>query len=302
MKRILTKIRKRSDVLRGVLPTALIRKAKTAEEQVVEIVRLLTDVKYKSDYTNIYHCALQKTGTQWMYDILSDPLVYKYSGLSIKRFNIPRRKSQAHKISGIDEPYKKNTIISGVSGTYSNYRKGIPKKDTKHRAFFVIRDPREMVVSWYFSTKSNHIVEPVSMMAVHRKKLNKKSKEDGLKYVIELFEWKGKFEVMRSWMKNKNKKNVKIVKFENLADGDLSCYRSLFDFMDVQIPEKKLKKLVEDYSFESLTGRRNKKEKTDSHMRSGTKKTWNKHLSQEHISILKNKASDITKGFGYTSD
>jgi hypothetical protein len=299
IKRKIIEVRKKSSGLRKYVPNELVRGVKYAERKIFEIIKKREKIKHKSKFTNIYHFALQKTGTQWMHDIFSDPIVYKYSGMTVKKFNIPRRKSQSHPINSVKDPYPKNAIISGIGGTHKNFEKDIPKNDGKNAVLFVIRDPREMIVSWYFSTKDNHLVDPVSMMAVHRKKLRKMTKEEGIRYVIDLFEWKGKFDVIRSWLNNRKNKNVKVVKFEKLSFEPKNTFEDVFAFLDIKVPDQELDKLVYDYSFEKLTGRSRGEEDTTSHMRSGASSTWQSHLSERNLMYLRDHAADLVTGFGY---
>jgi hypothetical protein len=300
LKRKLAIVRKRSGRVRHVIPAKMVRTLKKLENDVLEYSkRKYYNVSYKSKYTNIYHFALQKTGTQWLFDILSDPLIYMYSGMTLADFRGVRRKSQTHKLKGLDSSYSKNTIVSSIAGTYANYVKDIPKNDGKNALFFVIRDPREMVVSWYFSTKNNHIVDRHSMLNVIRQKLIEKSKKDGLMYVIELFEWKGKFDVMRSWINNRNKENIRIVKFEDLTQKSFKTFGDLFRFLDIGIPPSKLKELLSSYSFETLTGRKKGNEEKSSHMRAGHSNSWRKHFDSELTRFFNRKAGDIVEGFSY---
>lgn len=299
MKRAITIARKRAGKLRHVLPNDLIKLAKDGEHKINQLLKQRLNVEYYSSYDNIYHAGLQKTGTQWIFDILSDPVVYKYSGMTTEKVNIPRRKSQSHPIQSIDEGYNLNTILSGFSGTYNNYINDIPKKRRENAVFFVMRDPREMIISWYFSTKNNHLIDKVSMMNVIRRKLNEKGKKEGLKYTIELFEWKGKFEVMRSWMDKDELSNVKIVKFEHLTRESFKSFKNLFHFLDIRIPDDELKYLVDSYSFESLTGRKKGEEDKHSHMRSGQSGSWRSHFDSDLMSFFESKANDIVNGYNY---
>ena len=299
VKRYSTLLRKRSSSLRSVLPNSVIWLLKKGESKAVTTLKTLNTVRHKSHYDNIYHIALQKTGTQWMADILSDPIVYIYSGMTVEEFDVPRRKSQAHSLRSLQNPYPKNTIITGFSGTYKNYLNDVPKANRDDALFHVIRDPREMVVSWYFSTKDNHLVEYGSMMDVHRRKLRNMDKKEGLRYVIELFDWKGKFQVMRSWMNLEDNENVKVVKFEDLTENSLDTFSELFNFLDVNIPGYGLESLVDSYSFETLTGRKKGNEDTSSHMRTGKSDSWEYHFDSDLMSLFEEKASDIVDGYGY---
>lgn len=300
VKRVLSIARKRTGKLRRVIPSKLIRLAKYGENELNRLLKHGVQVKKCSEYDNIYHAGLQKTGTQWIFDILSDPVVYKYSGMTVNKVDIPRRKSQAHEITSITDRYNKNTIVSGFAGTFKNYTNDIPKEGRHNAVFFVIRDPREMVISWYFSTKNNHLIDRVSMMNVIRQKLRRKSKKAGLKYTIELFDWKGKFDVMRSWNDKGRLPNVKLVKFEQLTQKSLKTFRNLFEFLDINIPEDELRCLVSSYSFETLTGRKKGAEDKYSHMRSGKSNSWRKHFDDDLRDLFDSKAGDLVDKYGYS--
>jgi len=300
LKRKLSIIRKRSGKLRHILPASFIKGAKELEDNIVELSKKnYYNVRYNSKYVNVYHFALQKTGTQWLSDVLADPCVYVHSGLSFINFHGVRRKSQTHELRGLNSPYPPDTIISSIAGTYDNYAKDIPKNEGKNALFFVIRDPREMVVSWYFSTKNNHIVRKKSMLNIIRKKLLQKSKKKGLLYTIDLFDWKGKFDVMRSWLRHADNNNVKIVKFEDLIHDSINTFNDLFCFLDIRIPNNRLEQLVFSYSFEALTGRKKGREDRLSHMRAGHSNSWKKHFDPEIESFFNRKAEDVVDGFSY---
>ncbi|MDH3267127.1 MAG: hypothetical protein OEM25_09190, partial [Gammaproteobacteria bacterium] len=55
----------------------------------------------------------------------------------------------------------------------------------QHRAFHVIRDPRDIVVSAYFSHMRSHSTEEWPELVQYRNKLNSVSKDEGLALEIE---------------------------------------------------------------------------------------------------------------------
>ena len=44
-------------------------------------MRLAVPVVARSEFQNIYHCAIRKTASQWITAMFSDPIAYRYSGL-----------------------------------------------------------------------------------------------------------------------------------------------------------------------------------------------------------------------------
>ena len=67
-------------------------------------------VLYRSRFTNFYHCCQQRTASRWMFRILSDPVIYRYSGLAhldpVHNFVAPqhRQKLRDHQPTGCRQP------------------------------------------------------------------------------------------------------------------------------------------------------------------------------------------------------
>jgi len=61
-------------MLRRVIPSQY-------KDTFVSLATRLTPVKARAGYTNIYHCCVYRTGSQWIRRIFSDPRVYCWSGL-----------------------------------------------------------------------------------------------------------------------------------------------------------------------------------------------------------------------------
>lgn len=141
-------------------------------------------IRHRSAAVNIYHCCVHKTGSQWVKAILSDSRTFKYSGLTVYGYqkSLPGR-HDPRKITdrSFTEPLPKNAVISPLYIDFQNYT-AIPKPKPS-KAFFVMRDPRDIVVSWYFSSKYSHSL----MGKLHRIRevLNNLSITDGILYSIE---------------------------------------------------------------------------------------------------------------------
>ncbi|MEL6223180.1 MAG: sulfotransferase, partial [Cyanobacteria bacterium J06627_8] len=106
---------------------------------------------------NLFHCCVQKTASQWIRKILSEPEIKDFTGLDLYVEDDSKRKDSGVMLSShqdVIEPFPKNVIVSPLYTNFENFRK-IPKVDD-YRAFFVMRDPRDLVVSWYFSVRYSH--------------------------------------------------------------------------------------------------------------------------------------------------
>jgi hypothetical protein len=83
-----------------------------------------------------------------------------------------------HRNDRIVEPFPPRSIVTHLYVTYDTYL-SIPKPE-KYKTFFVMRDPRDLVVSWYFSAKYSHRLEhPITEM---RKTLKQYDHKIGLEF------------------------------------------------------------------------------------------------------------------------
>jgi hypothetical protein len=268
-----------------------------------ELRSFYAKVEHETAFKNVFHCCVQKTGSVWIMSILSDPIIHRYSGLShfrLSRLDGPRPLRAGERT--FDEPFPPKSIVSPLYNvTYDNFT-AIPKPDA-FRAFFVVRDPRDLIVSWYFSSRSNHIVgrDGSSPLAKVRHDLSTLKFEEGLKYGIDYWDSNERFEVLASWVRGAAvDPNVRLVRFEDLAGSQsFDAFRDLFRFVDVPIPDAELADLLEAYSFESLTGRRRGQVDDKSHLRAGKQGQWAEHFSSHVESYFSQVAGDLLAPLGY---
>jgi Sulfotransferase domain len=295
LQRNYTAFKKRNSKLRRSASPGLVKGIKNAETGWRYLRNQFIAVSHRSSSVNIYHWCLQKTGSVWIKTILSDPVVYKYSGMHIVHYQGQIRESQRDPLTNVSIPFPEHRIVTPMKGSVDNYLNDIPKNEGINKAFFVMRDPRDMLVSWYFSTKNNHVVKKGSNLEKHRRVLLELSLTEGLKYSTDVFQRKDKFNIGAEWRElAKIDPHVYFIKFEDLVSKDATRqFAELFEFLDIKIPEVKLDKLVMDYSFKSLTGREAGEEQTNSHMRSGNKGDWKKYFSEEVTEYFKIRCNSL---------
>lgn len=122
------------------------------------------------------------------------------------------------------------------------------------RGFHVIRDPRDCIVSAYFSHRNSHSTKIWPELLEHRKKLLSLSTEEGLiaeiSFSKELPTDSHKLEPFSSINKwNYNQHNILELRYENMINNEAAFFFNIFEFLGVlssnnlQYYREKVKKL-----------------------------------------------------------
>jgi hypothetical protein len=249
-------------------------------------VRLTTPVVSRCEFQNIYHCAVRKTASQWIKALFSDPIVYKYSGLL----------TYDPRYYGWSDPRVCPPDRIALSLYFHRSRFDKTPKPEKHRAFFVLRDPRDMLVSNYFSTKKSH--SPMGDVLEVRKILQEKPKKDGLLYLIENLEKKGTFKALRSWAVAPPSAAVELFKYEDLtgARQDEEVER-LMRHCGIHVPPDEMATLLARYSFARMNDRN--AAGAVSHYRKGEAGDWRNHFDDDIAAAFDAATGDLVTLLGY---
>jgi hypothetical protein len=198
------------------------------------------------------------------------------------------------------------------------------------RGFHVIRDPRDICVSGYFSHRYSHSEDGFDRLKPHRKALKKLSLEEGL---LKEFEF-SKFWIdhIESW--NYHDERILELKIEEIMLNPYDSWLKIFSWLSVteaddsflfpvkafanralnrmglsehklqqSIPKKRAEALIEKYSFKNLAkGRKQGNEDQKSHYRKGTPGDWKNYFNDEHKSRFKELYGSLIVELGYEKD
>lgn len=260
-------------------------------------------VSHRSTAVNVYHCTVQRTASRWLRGVLSDVRVHRFSGLRpydhharLPRGFDPRPLTKRP----FEEALPRRRLVTPLYVGYSDYR-SIPKPETV-RTFFVMLDPRDIVTSWYFAMKKSHKSLDGALTPI-REELNRLGRVEGMLHAIDLLEENtGMFEALGSWVSDEARKDeaVLLIRFEDITgDGNFSTFRRLMDHCDIAIPDDTLSELLEDHSFERLTGRSRGDADEESHMRKGVHGDWRNHFTDEIQERFREATGDLVRAMGY---
>jgi hypothetical protein len=249
-------------------------------------------VVQRSPYDNIYYCCTQKTASQWFRMVLCDPIVFQYTGLRPFRYRQLGLR-EAH----FDRPLPPGTIGIHLYVDYATYA-AIPKPDS-YTTFFILRDPRDIVVSWYFSAKYSH--KPVDPIPELRRNLEPLDLQDGLKYIIDAWDGFGLFEAQRSWMtRPEGREPVKVFRYEEFAADNRRFLEELLDYLEIQVPSPEFEVLYDRHRFSQLAkGRRQGVEDPQSHFRKGVSGDWENYFDDAVMAHFREVTGDLLETLGY---
>jgi hypothetical protein len=242
---------------------------------------------------------VQKTASQWFLGFWADPLFREHFNLKhfIPRENfIPQgstiRKSDLRKLSNI--PWGR--IISPLYIRRSDFVN--MKKPSSYRAFFVARDPRDLVISRYFGLKYSHTLTHPYIIKM-REHLNSIPVEEG---ILEIINFASFFETLDGWV-NSRDEAVRIFLFEDLfGDRQLRTFKELMEHCRIDMSEDILSSLLEMHSFKKITGRDLGDESRNHHFRKGVQGDWRNHFRDEHKKAFKERYGSILIDLGYETD
>lgn len=207
------------------------------------------------------------------------------------------------------------------------------------RAFHYVRDPRDIVVSAYFSHRNSHSTEAWPELVEYRERLRSCSKEQGL--FLELEYRAQQFQEMRSWRASSDNGSIRSYKIEEVVSNPYQAFLEIFgslglldrDYYSASnrlrfllakvssrleyltggsvhlprlikgMPTERLLGIVYERDFSRLSGGRQQGQADPtSHYRRGVHGDWINHFSLEHLQFFKERYSDLLLQYGYESD
>lgn len=251
------------------------------------VYRLVPVARRREKSAKIVHACVWKSGSQWVRLILSDPRIYRHTGY------IPYVAAHLHRVPMMVKSFQaeRRAFLLAAYDVPKNVFE-ICGSDTPE-VFFVVRDPRALLISWYDSTRFTHV--PTDGVLIHRNAMSSMSDTAAFLYCADRFveEFSPIFD---GWLGALD--GNRIIRFEQLTGGNgLTHWHDLLSSLGLQVPIGTLEKVLATYSVEKLAKPVTKGE-VDKYAARG-RRSWPNHLDRSDIELVEKKLAKWISGFGY---
>jgi hypothetical protein len=278
-----------------------------------------------------------KCGSTWIMTVLSQ--VCRHIGINTNYYYSPKSWGYNGK-----NKYTLDKVINDLHIDFVGYTSADLRyvgDISKYRGVHIIRDPRDIVTSSYFSHLHSHPSEGWPELDIFRDKISNLSKSEGFmsnidftaKLPLDGFDL-DLFKSMEEW--NYKNSNILELKYEDIIINPYKSFIKIFDHFDitanvslninnivnhilieasqkilrlvnhkisnVKLPEWFILYIVYKNDFSNITNRSIGEENIKSHLRKGLSGDWKNHFNEDHIKYFKNNYNDILVKLGYEND
>lgn len=249
--------------------------------------RVLEQRHATPEVANIYTASSPKAGSQWMKALFDHPVVRRHTGL----FTLPQLDYQR---TGRTE-FPVGTCVPGIYLSYPEYQR-ITRRGPR-RTIYMFRDPRDLVVSGYFSATVSHRVTNVDEVEHEREVLRTMSFGDGLLHLIDLAG--PALEDMRTWI-GVDDADVALFHLEDAGGDPRTTVPRILAHAGVRLNEQELETVLHDVSREAIQAAdlRQRKPGEESHYR--VEQTgFREHFTDAHYAAMERVAPGLVAELGY---
>lgn len=235
-------------------------------------------IRFLNDWPPLFHITQWKAGSQWIHQILA---------------RCCQPKKVWPRFEGT-ETICRNNVYAAAYLTKEEYR-DYATSDSKY--FVILRDPRDILVSGYYSLKFSHVVEPG--ISEQRQELESANVEDGMIRTMDTLV-QPCVNIALSWAKS----GSEWIRYEELLNRDVELLTKAL-LVDCGLPIKKsiLTEAVMACRFERISGgRKPGQENVNSHFRKGIAGDWKNQFTPRIKSIFKERFGEALRICGYEKD
>ena len=228
-----------------------------------------------------------KTGSQWVTGVLGDPQIGHAAGVVLKRPHDGYRADQF-----ADEP--DGTLVAPLFDlTYARWHMVARADD---RCVVVVRDPRDVVVSWVFSSTYSHPSDPeLSLVRAPLLALNLRGKLELAAYILKV-----PARAQRSWLLGAPSPHVRAFRYEDLVADEVGVFAAMIEHLGWPVAPDDLAEVVARHTFSVRSGGRSRGEKDPfSHYRAATPGDWANYFDRDLAERYEAAMPGLVRSMGY---
>lgn len=233
---------------------------------------------------NRYFFGHHKCATNWM---------RRYVGDLCRHFNW---RFEARN-GGIDPSFNENSQKGAFIFYWNSRPVDIETMSYGSRGFHCIRDPRDALVSGYWSWKISHSQNNERIRAV-RTQLQRLSLEEGLLLMVDHTTC---LEQLEGW-DPAGRDNVLTIRYEDMVADTYKTIKEVLGFLHIHLNEEALEKLISQNSFKAICGRNPGEEDTGNHFRKGVAGDWRNCFTDAVKQRFKQRHQHALCRLGYESN
>jgi hypothetical protein len=189
----------------------------------------------------------------------------------------------------LNDCFKTKGYIYGPLRTYIE----IPDIE-EYKVVLILRDPRDVMVSHYFSMAYSHKMINKDFFKLRKNALSKTIDE----LVFEISDYY--YETYKNYSTLLNNKNMMFVSYDHIISSPAQFLNKILDFTCIDLNEdQKNNILMNELNYSS---QKSMTEKFNHHRRSGKSGDYKNKLKPETIDLLNQKFEEIIKVYGFTFD
>lgn len=239
------------------------------------------------DPTLLAYFGHHKCGTQWMNSILQ--AVCDIVGREMAVYAGPRRFG-GDLAARITDP-------GATFLCYINADRRYIKDLGALRGFHMVRDPRDIVVSAYYSHLHSH--PEYGNLSQYRERLQSVSKDEGV--MLEIDNRVHEFRMMLDW--DYERDDIFELRMEDVTSDAHRAVPEILSFIglasDERLDERRVARIIDSNDFTAKAGRPPGTEDVKSHYRKGVAGDWIEHFTDDHIAYFKQRYNDLLLKLGY---
>src|SRR5574341_635303 len=234
--------------------------------------------------TDVFLVTYPKSGTMWVGFLLANILHGRQSpSLNLRTY--------LKYIPDINQLYYGNGDLSEYSNNPNPrfFSTHAPYDPAFSRVIYVMRDPRDVMVSYWYHTK---LMKPSFDLSL----------ED---FIVSDDQWPNLWhEHVKGWVLEKHER-VFVMKYEDLMANTFSATKKMLDFINYQFDEQIVLHAVEMSKFEKMKSLEEKygsgrlDESLKGFVRKGKSGSWRDEINPDILAILEKKFGSVMKAVGY---